>query len=605
MAVPRTERRLAAILAADMVGYSRLMEIDEGGTISRQRRHRSELIDPTIGAFRGRIVKTTGDGMLVEFASAVDAVECAVEIQMQITEREADQADERRVQYRIGINVGDIVIDGDDILGDGINVAARLEGLATPGSICLSDDVMRQVRGKVEDRFEDDGLHNVKNLSQPIHVWRWTDGETLSAPMAMPNKGGEANALARLIDGIRQPTIAVLPFINRSRNEDLDFFCDGLTENLITDLSRASRLNVASRNASFAFKGQSVDPREVAERLAVSYLIEGSVQAMGSRLRVNAQLIDTASGDSVWADRFDCSSEDLFEAQDELCTTILVETDAAISMGVQAHLQREMSSNEDALRHLQRAIIFWAQYDRQGFDRAEQETDRALALDPNQIHAALYGVSARAHRLLLGWASQPERTLTDAMAIWERAMDCAPEYGSDAGLYMLRGLLHLACQEFDAAIGCCEKGNEIRTTNAPGRHIYARCLIAVGRFEEAYRQAVLSIETQPNIFPFYLTTLGVACLFEGRTGDAVLVLDKARELMPRLSHGAGMLAAALEADNRHDEAAKIVAELRQTDPAHSLQDVMRPYPARDPAHRSMLADYLRAAGLRDVDNATG
>ncbi len=598
MAETRTERRLAAILAADMVGYSRLMEVDENGTISRQRRHRGELIDPTIGAFRGRIVKTTGDGLLVEFASAVDAVECAVEIQARMAERETEQAGERRIQYRIGINVGDIVIDGDDLLGDGINVAARLEGLATPGSICLSDDVMRQVRGKLEARFEDDGKHNVKNLSQPLHVWRWTEGETSSASPAVRGEGDESNALAKLIDDIRQPTIAVLPFTNMSRNEDLDFFCDGLTESLITDLSRASRLNVTSRNASFAFKGQSVDPRDIGERLSVNYLIEGSVQAMGSRLRVNAQLTDTLSGDSVWADRFDRGAEDLFEVQDELCTTILVETDAAISAGDMAHTLQNYSRNDDALRHVQRGIIFWAQYDRQGFDRAEQETDRALALDPNQVHAALYGVAARAHRLLLGWSSQPERTLADAMAIWESAWACTPENEKFGGLYMLRGLLHLACHEFDEAIDCCETGLDASPINAPGLHIYARCLTAVGRFEEAYRQALLSIELQPNIFPFYLITLGVACLFRGRPGDAVLVLDKARALMPRLSVVAGTLAGALEADGRHNEAARVVADLRQTDPGLSLADVLRPHPTRDPAHRSMIAAYLESAGLR-------
>lgn len=582
-----------------MVGYSHLMEVDESGTILRQRRHRSELIDPTIGAFRGRIVKTTGDGLLVEFASAVDAVECAVEIQTRMVERETEQTDERRIQYRIGINVGDIVIDGDDILGDGVNIAARLEGLATPGSICLSDDVMRHVRGKVEARFEDDGQHNVKNLSQPVHVWRWTEGVTSSVSPAGRNEDGESNALAKLIGEIRQPAIAVMPFTNMSRNEELDFFCNGLTESLITDLSRASRLSVASRNASFAFKGQSVDPRDVAERLAVNYLIEGSVQAMGSHLRVNTQLIDTMSGDSVWADRFDRSTENLFEVQDELCTTILVETDAAISMGDHAYRQREQSGNDDALRHLQRAIVFWAQYDRQGFDRAEQETDRALALDPNQIHAALFGIAARAHRLLLGWASNPERTLADAMAIWESAMDRSPANGEDAGIHMLRGLLHLACHEFEAAIGCCEQGLKTTSVAAAGRHIYARCLIAVGRFDEAYRQAILSIEMQPNIFPFYLTTLGVACLLGGRPGDAALVLEKAHKLMPRLSHGAGLLAGALEAARRHDEAAKVVTDLHQTDPRLSHADVLRPFPTRDPAHQSILADYLRGAGLRD------
>ena len=271
--VTRVERRLAAVLAADMVGYSRLMEVDAGGTISCQRDHRNALIDPAIAAFRGRLVKTTGDGMLVEFASAVDTVECAVDMQTRVGEHEADQPDARRIRYRIGINVGDIVIDGDDILGDGINVAACLEGLAGAGSIAISDDVMRQIRGKVAAGFEDAGHHDVKNLSQPLHVWRWSESE---AGTVGRDHGGERGALAKLIAGIDRPILAVLPFANRSRNEDLDYFCDGLSENLITDLSRAMRLSVASRNASFSLQGQTLDSRVAGERLAVRYLIEGS-----------------------------------------------------------------------------------------------------------------------------------------------------------------------------------------------------------------------------------------------------------------------------------------------------------------------------------------
>jgi adenylate cyclase len=263
------DRRLAAILYADMVGYSRLVEIDKSGTIARQRAHRKELIDPTIELFKGRIVKTTDDGMLVEFSSTFSAVECAVKIQQAMVEREADRPEKQRIRYRIGLNVGDIVIDGDDILGDSVNIAARLEGLAEAGSICISNDVMRQVRGKLDAAFNDSGNQKVKNIAQNIHVRRWAGAASYEAASTPKNaKDGSLEfTLGSLIASIKQPTLAVLPFLNMSRNEDLEYFCDGLTESLITDLSRALRLSVAALNSSFAFKGQTVDIRDAAAKL--------------------------------------------------------------------------------------------------------------------------------------------------------------------------------------------------------------------------------------------------------------------------------------------------------------------------------------------------
>lgn len=335
MATKRLERRLAAILAADMVGYSRLMEVDETGTIARQRSHRETLIDPAIAAFNGRVFKTTGDGLLVEFASAV---ECAIDVQNTMEEREADQPDDRRIHYRICVNVGDIVIDGDDILGDGVNIAARLEGLAAPGGIAISANAFEQTQGDLRAVFTDSGDHKVKNLTRPIRVWRWSAGATASSPEPTASHTAD-QTLAAILAKIEQPSITVLPFTNMSRNDELEFFCDGLAESLITDLSRGTRLSVAARNSSFAFRGQSNDLTEIAKSLGVRYLIEGSVPAMGSRMRVNAQLIDTVTGDHIWADRFDRPTEDLFSVQNELCEAILMETDTALSTGDSARIQ--------------------------------------------------------------------------------------------------------------------------------------------------------------------------------------------------------------------------------------------------------------------------
>ncbi len=595
MTVNRIERRLAAILAADMVGYSRLMEVDESGTIVRQRGHRSELIDPAVRAFSGRIVKTTGDGMLVEFASAVDAVDCAVDIQMKVVAREAGQPDEKRIQYRIGINVGDIVIDGDDILGDGINVAARLEGLAAPGSICLSDDVMRQIRGKVEARFEDTGRHKVKNLSQPLHVWRWTEGETPAAPPAKHDDAGEDNPLAKLIGDIRQPTIAVLPFTNMSRNEDLDFFCDGLTESLITDISRASRLSVAARNSSFAFKGQTVDVRDAALKLGVRYLIEGSVQAMGTRIRVNAQLIDSTTGDHVWADRFDRSTDDLFAVQDELCVTILVETDAATSAGETARVRDTQTTSTDAVRHMQRAAIFFAQHGHQGFLKAQQEADNAAAIDPDFSSALMYQIAMRAQHVLHGWAADRDAMLDEAMAISESAMSRLPD---DPHIKGARGLVHLVKGAFDQAVLDCEAAVNALPNFGAYHDLYARTLIATGRFDEAYRESMAAIKLQPNIYPVYVLSLGVTCLLRGRYDDAVLVLGKYRQLAPSFAQGIAMLAAALSANGQEQEAHRVVDAVMEMDPNITIDDVLRPYPIRNQMHREKLASFLNDAGLR-------
>jgi adenylate cyclase len=592
----RAERRLAAILAADMVGYSRLMEIDETGTISRQRNHRTELIGPTIEAHKGRIVKTSGDGMLVEFASAVDAVDCAVTIQQTMEERESGQPDDTRIQYRIGVNVGDIIIDGDDILGDGVNIAARLEGLAESGGVAISGNAHEQTRGKLTVEFEDSGDHEVKNLTRPVRVWRWPSVEAT----LMETVKNVDSSLKALIDSIQQPTLAVLPFVNMSRNEDLDFFCDGLTESLITDLSRGARMSVSARNSSFGFKGQTVDVRDAAAKLGVRYLIEGSVQAMGTRMRVNAQLIDSTTGNHVWADRYDGSTDDLFTAQDELCETIFIEVDAAISYGEPARRQRALTESDNALRHQQRAVVHFAFQDNQGFIKAQEEADKAAAIDPDFIPASIYRAAARVQQVLHGWATNDDFLINEAMEICESAierMQTAKTARNDGGLYFVRGLIHLTTREFDQSIKDCELGVNLTPNVGPARHIYARALIAAGRFNEGYRESVGAIQLQPYIYPSFLLTLGVSCLLSERPADAVLALQKYRELAPNLAHGVAMLAAAFVTNGQQGQARQVMDSVRQMDPTVTIKSLMRPYPMQDPAHAAKLVGYLEESGL--------
>jgi adenylate cyclase len=310
----RVERRLVAILAADMVGYSRLMEADEAGTIARQKAHRKELIDPEIANARGRIVKTTGDGMLVEFTSVVDALQCAIAIQRGMPEREVEFPEDRRIKYRIGVNIGDIVIDGDDILGDGVNIAARLESLADPGGICVSRTVVNHVKGKIKLEFEDLGEQQLKNISTPVHVFRIaSQGSTArsvsnsSVDLTLPDK----------------PSIAVLPLVNMSEDPEQGFLADGISEEIITALSRYRWFFVIARNSSFTYKGRAVDVTQVAKELGVRYVLEGSVRKAGNRVRVTAQLIDATTGSHIWAEHYDRDLEDLFVLQDEITETIV------------------------------------------------------------------------------------------------------------------------------------------------------------------------------------------------------------------------------------------------------------------------------------------
>jgi len=299
LATERVERRLAAILAADIAGYSRLMGADEEDTLARLRTHRRELIDPKINEHRGRIVKTTGDGILIEFPSVIEAISCAVAVQREMAERNAGTPEESRIIFRIGVNLGDIIVEDGDIHGDGVNIAARLEGIAEPGGICVSEDAFRQVRGKVDAEFEDIGEQRLKNIARPLRVYR-----------VLPEKPTEESARALPLPD--KPSIAVLPFANMSGDPEQEYFADGMVEEIITALSRIRWLFVIARNLSFTYKGRSVDVKQVRRELGVRYVLEGSVRKAANRVRITAQLIEAATGTHVWAERYDRSLDDIF-----------------------------------------------------------------------------------------------------------------------------------------------------------------------------------------------------------------------------------------------------------------------------------------------------
>jgi TolB-like protein/class 3 adenylate cyclase/cytochrome c-type biogenesis protein CcmH/NrfG len=390
------ERRLTAILAADVVGYSRLMELDEAGALTALKAHRQDVFDPAIAEHRGRIVKLMGDGTLVEFASVVDAVKCAIAIQNRMAGRGDNNAGDRRIQLpiqlRIGVHLGDIIVEGEDIYGEGVNVTARLEGLAEPGGICVSGDAYRQVRGKVEADFEDLGERELKNLAEPLRVYRVAIERLSSAAVtrtAGPEKTGpEKIGPLPLPD---KPSIAVLPFDNMSGDPEQEYFSDGITEDIITELSRFPELFVIARNSSFAVKGTAVDIKDAAKKLGVRYVVEGSVRKAGNRVRITAQLIDASAGGHIWADRYDRELEDIFEVQDDVVRAIVTVLPGRIADANIEQSRRKPTENLSALDYLLRGNYLAPRHDGK-HDDAIAAYKMAIELDPG-CAAAYAGIA--------------------------------------------------------------------------------------------------------------------------------------------------------------------------------------------------------------------
>ena len=406
------EHRLAAIMAADMVGYSRLMEVDERGTLARLRTHRIELIDPVIDRNHGRIIKTTGDGMLVEFHSVADAVRSSIEIQERMRRRNSDVPDDRRIEFRIGINLGDIIFEDGDIYGDGVNIAARVEQLAEVGGICVTSAVHAQVEGRLEAAFEDLGEKSLKNISRPVRVYRvlpaGADGK------ASTGSGARAAAV--------KPSIAVLPFANMSGDPEQEFFADGLTEDILTELSRRRELFVISRTSSFVYKGKAANLREVAQKLGARYLVEGSVRKAADRVRITVQLIDTASDGHIWAERYDRKLDDIFAVQDEITTAIVATLPGRLEAAQQDQLVRMKPSSMAAYECALAAKVLHHKSAREDNVEALVLIDRALMLDPDYAHAHAWRGCILGQAYSNAWANDPEATFKEVMAELDRVM---------------------------------------------------------------------------------------------------------------------------------------------------------------------------------------
>ena len=406
------ERKLAAVLAADMVGYSRLMEMDERGTLERLRTHRIELIEPAIAKNQGHIIKTTGDGMLVEFQSVVDAVRCAAEVQERMRRRNADVPEDRRIQFRIGVNLGDIIFDEGDIYGDGVNVAARLEQLAEAGGICVTQAVYDQVSDRVGLTFENLGRKSFKNMSRELHVWR-----------AIPDAGGaEQSGLAGEQRPVIKPTIAVLPFANMSGDPEQEFFVDGLTEDIITELSRRHELFVISRNSTFVYKGQSANVRQIAQQLGAQYVVEGSVRKAADNLRVTVQLIDTSNDAHIWAEKYDRKLDDIFAIQDEVTAAIVATLPGRVEAAQRDQISRKTPANLAAYECVLAAKVLHHRSARGDNAEAQKLIDRALRLDPDYAHAHAWRGCILGQAWVYGWCEDKEVIFAEVVGELERAL---------------------------------------------------------------------------------------------------------------------------------------------------------------------------------------
>ncbi|MER8886717.1 adenylate/guanylate cyclase domain-containing protein [Mesorhizobium sp. M0816] len=403
------EQRLAAILAADMAGYSRLMEADESGTLARLRTHRIELVDPAIAKNKGRIIKTTGDGMLVEFQSVTDAVKCAVEIQQRMKRRNSDVPQERRIEFRIGINLGDIIFDDDDIFGDGVNIASRIEQLADVGGICVTAAVATQIADRLEIAMEDLGEKTLKNISRPVRLYRIG----FDSP-ALPEVEAKRS--------ISKPSIVVLPFTNMSGDPEQEFFADGLTEDIITELSRHHELFVISRNSSFVYKNRAVNVREVAEKLTVQYLVEGSVRKIGDRVRVTVQLIDTANDAHIWADKYDRKLDDIFAIQDEVTAAIAATLPGRVEAAQRDQLARAKPANMAAYECVLAAKVLHHRSTIADNERAQTLIERAVTLDPDYAHAHAWRACILGQAWVHNWCEDRDAIWNNIMAALDRAL---------------------------------------------------------------------------------------------------------------------------------------------------------------------------------------
>jgi TolB-like protein/class 3 adenylate cyclase len=591
----RVERRLAAILAADIAGYSRLMGANEEGTLARLKSIRTGLVDPAAATHRGNIVKTTGDGMLIEFASAVDAVRYAIEIQRSLAEQNSTVPQDQRIEFRIGIHVGDIIFDDDDIFGDGVNIAARLEGIAEPGGICMSDDAYRQVRGKVEIACDDMGQQALKNIAEPMQAWRvrLTD-QALSA---------EASRLAlgepQVLPPSDRPSIAVLPFQNMSGDPEQEYFADGMAEDIITALSRFKAPFVIARNSSFTYKARAVDVKQVGRELGVRYVLEGSVRKAANRVRITGQLVDTATGAHIWADRFDGELGDIFDLQDQVTESVVGAIAPAVEKAEIERAKRKPTASLDAYTLYLRGLARLHQFgNRQANGEALHLFNSAIELDPE--FASAYGRAAFCYLIarINGWIPDTAKAIAEVKKLTQRAV----ELGKDDAIALSASGNALAFVVGDVGVGAglVDRALALNSNLAEAWNFGGWVKIWLGEPEAAIERFARALRLSP-LDPWLMAMragTAYAHFFLDRHDEAASWATMALQCSPDYRPGLRIAAASNAMAGRSEQANKAMARLRDLSPTlrlSNLKDLLGPYRRAEDVAR--YEEGLRQAGL--------
>ena len=630
----REQRRLAAIVAVDVVGYSRLMGRDESGTLAALKAVRRELVDPKISEHGGRLVKTTGDGLLVEFASVVDAVHCTMELQGAMAERNDAEPEDHRLVLRIGVNEGDIIIDGDDIFGDGVNVAARLQEVAPPGGVCLSSRVYDHVQDRLGGPFEDGGERTLKNIARPVRVYLWTPRRTGSAAAAQPVEtaarprerqgrvvwtfaaaaivalgvGGwwwfsslpsrsEAPAAKAATAGSVpstswRPGIAVLPFVNLSGDPSQEYFSDGLTEDVIAALGRFGSLTVMARNAVFPFKGRNAKPAEIGRELGVRYIVEGSVRRAGERVRVNVQLTDALAGKLLWSQQYDDELKDVFAVQDSVTRQVAGALAVNLTQVEQRRALSKPTESLDAYDLVLRGRERLQTSTRQANREARQFFERAAGLDPG--YADAYAWNGRAYLELAdyGWTEDLDAAAERALELGRKAVMLDPVSVLGHGVI---GLVHLARGEYQQASAEIDRALVLNPSDSVGLQAHAEVMLWLGRIDEAIQASEAAIRFDPLPRITTLFNLGMAYYEARRHADAVRILERASARVPENAAVHALLAATFAQLGRPADATRERDALRRVSPFFDTAAFGSRF--QDPAHRAYLTEGLVKAGL--------
>ena len=588
-------RKIAAILVADIVGYSRLAGVDEEGTLARLRALRSDLIDPAVATHRGRVVKRTGDGSLIEFRSVVDAVRCAIEVQNGLAERNAGLPPERRIEFRVGIHLGDVVEESDgDLMGDGVNVAARIEGIAAPGAICVSEDAYRQVKGRLDLAVSDLGDQHLKNIVDPIRVYSLDVGKSAPAQAKLaPVLAPERSAPPRL-------SIVVMPFANIGGGPEQEPFVDGVTESLTTDLSRIRGAYVVARNTAFTYKGRRVDVKTIGRELNVRYVLEGSVQRGGNRMRVNVQLSDAETGNHLWAERFDKPLADLFDMQDEIVARLANALNGQLA-SAEARRAEQTPTPDSMDLHFQGMAWFNKGATPDNVAQARSFFDRALTADPGNVDALIGSARVDAADGALSFVVDPMAALVAAEGKLTKALSLVPDH---AGAHMYLGLVDMLTKRAAQGIAECEHALELDRNLAAAHSSIGFCMILIGRAEEAEAHVGEALRLSPRDSMAYtwMTDVGNAKNHLGSYEQAVGWFRRAIEANRNYPVAHFHLAAALALLGRLDEARSAVKAGLALNPTYTISRDRAARSARsdDPTYLAQLEpifDGLRKAGV--------